>query len=69
MFYLGLDLGKMRDYSALAVVEREDRLGLDSGYQGSGVARVRYLERMSLRTPYMRVVSRVAELTRHSSLN
>ena len=59
MFYLGLDLGKMRDFTALAVVERTPQRELV----------VRYLERAPLGTPYTRVVQRVAELTRHRNLN
>ena len=69
MFYLGLDLGKLRDFSALAVVEREEaRVGW-SPANSPTVLRVRYLERIALGTPYTRVVARVAELTRHSNLN
>ncbi len=59
MFYLGLDLGKMRDFAALAVVEQSDR----------GQLAVRYLERAALGTPYLRVVDRVAELSRDRVLN
>ena len=69
MFYLGLDLGKLGDFSALAVVEREEaRVGW-SPANSPTVLRVRYLERIALGTPYTRVVARVAELTRHSNLN
>ena len=42
MFYLGLDLGKKRDFTALVIVERT------SDYYG-GLA-VRYAERMALGT-------------------
>ena len=59
MIYLGLDLGKMRDFTALAAVERGTR----------GELAVRYLERMSLGTPYTRVVERVAEVSRDRVLN
>ena len=59
MFYLGLDLGKKQDFSALAVVERTQHRELV----------VRYLERAPLGTPYTKVVQRVAELTRHPNLN
>ena len=62
MFYVGLDLGKMRDYSALAVVEREDRLCWTPAIPSPPVLRVRHLERFPLGTPYMRVVARVSEL-------
>ena len=68
MFYLGLDLGKLQDFSALAVVEREDRLGW-SPVSSPPVLRVRYVERAALGTPYTRVVARIGELTRHSNVN
>lgn len=51
MYYLGLDLGQKRDYSAVVVVERGVR----------GVL-VRYAERMPLGTPYPQVVARVREI-------
>ena len=59
MFYLGLDLGKLRDYTALAMVER---------VAASGELVVRYLERAALGTPYTRVAAIMAELTRHREL-
>ena len=68
MFYMGLDLGKMRDFAALAVVEREEP-GWLSSTPSSSVLRVRYLERRPLGTPYSQVVARVGELTRHPNLN
>ena len=59
MFYVGLDLGKMRDLSAWAVVERDHW----------GVLCVRHLERAALGTPYLVVVKRVADLTLRPALN
>ena len=59
MFYLGLDLGKLRDYTALAIAE-------PLPYEEIGI---RYLERAPLGTPYMRVVQRVTELSRDPALN
>ena len=58
MFFVGLDLGQKQDFSAVAVVERDER----------GCMRVRYLERMALGTPYVKVVSRVSEIMRHTEL-
>ena len=58
MFYLGLDLGKHRDFTALAVLERTPQ-----------ELAVRYVERAALGTPYTRVVQRMGELTRHRGLN
>ncbi|HZU27020.1 MAG TPA: hypothetical protein VFA04_15950 [Bryobacteraceae bacterium] len=67
MFYAGLDLGKRLDFSALAVVEREEfgagdplRPWMDTRERRGLV--VRYLERMALGTPYTEVVRRVTEL-------
>src|SRR5580700_2197913 len=52
MFYLGLDLGKKHDHTAIAIVERgSDNLLL-----------VRHLERVALGTPYPGVVARVREI-------
>ena len=59
MIYLGLDLGKQRDFTALAIVDQLP-------YNELGV---RYLERAPLGTPYLRVVERVTSLSRHPILN
>jgi hypothetical protein len=60
MFFVGLDLGQKRDFSALAVVERvEARLPWMGQAPPLGV---RYLERMELGTPYPDVVDRVCEI-------
>src|SRR5579872_3828791 len=62
MFFVGLDLGQKRDYSALAVVERiEPRMAWMGPAPPLGV---RYLERMELGTPYPDVVARVGEILR-----
>jgi len=62
MLYAGLDLGQKHDFSAIAVVEREDerRLGLSSSVMKS--LRVRHLERVPLGTPYAAVAARVSAL-------
>jgi len=56
-FYLGLDLGKIRDPSALVVVER-------TGWR----LVVRYAERMPLGLPYPRIVERVREIVQSDEL-
>jgi hypothetical protein len=56
MFYVGLDLGQLRDPSAIAVVEK------------TRVIRVRHLERFRLGTLYPSVVERVREITQHREL-
>src|ERR1019366_9206638 len=57
-YFVGLDLGQKQDFSAVAVVERDERECM----------RVRYLERMALGTPYVSVVSRVSEIMRQPEL-
>ncbi|HWF10460.1 MAG TPA: hypothetical protein VG297_18460 [Bryobacteraceae bacterium] len=51
MKYVGIDLGKWRDHSAIAIVEKVN-----------GKLLVRHLERLALGTPYTRVVERVREI-------
>jgi hypothetical protein len=67
MFFVGLDLGQKQDFSAVAVVEREERrlAFLAPALQSM---RVRHLERLPLGTPYVNVVSRVSEIMRHPAL-
>lgn len=56
-FYVGLDLGKEKDYAALAVVEAGKDL------------RLRHLERYPLGTPYAEVARKVAALMRDPRLS
>ena len=65
--FIGLDLGKRHDYTAIVVLERaEQRVAwmpnLVHGFH------VRYLERMPLGTAYTRVVDRVKEIARDPRL-
>src|SRR5262249_25431422 len=53
-FFVGLDLGQKRDFTAVAVVERQH--GETIGYH------LRYLERMALGTSFVDVVARVKSL-------
>ena len=64
MFLVGVDLGQRQDFSAVAVVEREEqRLAfLPPSFE---CLHVRYLEQVALWTPYTRVVERVGEIVRH----
>ena len=57
-YFVGLDLGQRQDFSAVAVVERDEQ----------GCMRVRHLERLALGTPYVNVVSRVSEIMQHPEL-
>jgi hypothetical protein len=58
MFYLGIDLGKRRDPSAMAIVEGKTVHGLQ----------LRYAERVALGTPYPEVAERVRYLVEHENL-
>jgi hypothetical protein len=66
MFYVGLDLGKRLDYSAVAVVERGEEARFDYLHWMQQSARkglvVRFLERIRLGTPYTEVVERVVKI-------
>src|SRR5690349_21568435 len=55
MFYLGLDLGKKHDHTAIAIVERRR-------VSAGDWLLVRHLERVPLGTPYPGVVARVREI-------
>ncbi|HUQ94672.1 MAG TPA: hypothetical protein VM120_23530 [Bryobacteraceae bacterium] len=68
MNYAGLDLGKMGDPSALAVVQREELLRPWEEASFCGLL-VRYLERIPLGTPYTAVVERVREVATHPLLS
>jgi len=67
MFYVGLDLGQRRDYSAVVVVERCEtrRAFLNPRFEA---LHVRHVERVPLGTPYPRVVARVREIVRQPEL-
>src|SRR5579864_6331766 len=67
MFYIGLDLGRSRDHSAIAVVERIERL---KPYGPSVFHRllIRHLERVPLGTPYTAVVAQIREIVQHPLL-
>ena len=72
-FFVGLDLGQMRDHSALAVVERDEIFvgEMDHAtYERPRVRRfrVRYLERLALGTSYPTVVERVRQVVRQRPL-
>lgn len=58
MFYLGIDLGKTRDHTAIAIVEKD----------GSRKLQLRYVERVPLGTPYPQVVEQVRRMTAHQNL-
>ena len=57
MFYLGIDLGKRQDPTAMAIVERV----------GPGL-QLRYAERVALGTPYPDVTERIRYIVSHQNL-
>ena len=59
MFYVGLDLGKQRDHSAIVVLQR---------MPGQPLRAVRSVVRIPLGTPYQMVVERVREVVQHDLL-
>jgi len=65
-FFVGVDLGQRRDFTALAVIERAELTGEWHGaewaYRKEVKLRLRYLERIPLGTPYPEVVERVAQV-------
>lgn len=75
-FFIGLDLGKRQDYTALTVLaEREERESVTRTYEDRGQARtvqrwafsehwLQHLQRWPLGTKYKAIAADVAELTR-----
>lgn len=61
MWFVGLDLGQMQEYSALAVLERTAAFEPGSRQQVTRYA-VRHLERFALGTPYAEVYDRITTL-------
>ena len=60
MFVIGLDLGQKQDYTAVAVVEKEERSESSAG--DKPMLYLRHLERYALGTPYGEQMDRVAAL-------
>jgi hypothetical protein len=71
-YFVGADFGQVRDYTAIAVLERAEVRGrFDYGvraHEKEVALRLRYLERVPMGTPYPEVVERVAEVTRDRQL-
>jgi hypothetical protein len=64
-YFLGLDLGQMQDYTALAVVERvQPARRLPRGPLPATVYHLRHVERPDLGTPYTEIAGRVAGVQR-----
>jgi len=71
-FFVGVDLGKVHDYTAIAVVERAELTGewdpVMYTYRKEVALRLRHLERIPLGTPYPVVADRVTEVTQSPEL-
>jgi hypothetical protein len=72
-YFVALDLGQTRDYSALAVIERVETRGewdaLKLAHRLDVELRLRHLERIPLGTAYMDVVARTREVVRSARLS
>lgn len=66
-FFIGIDLGKKQDHTAIAIVERVDVYRPYGGPEFREL-QVRWLERVSLGTPYPMVAERIHEITHHPSI-
>src|SRR5580658_6377196 len=71
-YFVGVDLGQSRDYTAIAVLERVESSGEWSAatftHPKLVALRLRFLERVELGTPYPEVVERVVQVTRSRAL-
>src|SRR5258708_6265853 len=67
-YFVGLDLGQVQDYTALAVIEAADTKGawdpVQLYFRRHRELRLRHLERMPLGRPYPEVVARTGQVMR-----
>jgi hypothetical protein len=68
MFFIGVDLGQRRDYTAVVVVERKDAKLAYTPPSHFDPLWVRHAERVPLGTPYARVVSGIQQMVRHPEM-
>jgi hypothetical protein len=75
-FYVGLDLGQRRDYTALTVIEKlfkpfwgDEWLYAGKNEKGTTRLMVRVIERMRLATPYPEIVEWVKAIVTHPDLH
>jgi predicted acylesterase/phospholipase RssA/CRP-like cAMP-binding protein len=74
MFCIGVDLGQSRDYTIIAIVEKEDAglINRPRVYNGQAPLPpslfVRRLDRVALGTPYPRIVERIRAITHEPAL-
>ena len=71
-YFVGLDLGQVQDYTALAVIEAADTQGewdpVNLYFRRHRELRLRYLERMPLGRPYPEMVARTGQVMRSGEL-
>jgi hypothetical protein len=71
-YMVGLDLGRVRDYTAIAVLEKTELMGdwdpVMYARRKSTILRVRHLERVAIGTPYTEQVQRVRKVVRSGDL-
>src|SRR5258707_8857821 len=71
-YFVGLDLGQVQDYTALAVIEAADTKGawdpVNLYFRRHRELRVRHLERMPLGRPYPEMVARTGQVMRSGAL-
>jgi hypothetical protein len=71
-YFAGLDLGQVKDYTALAVIEAADTKGawdpVNLYFRRHRELRLRHLERMPLGRPYPEMVARTGQVMRSGAL-
>jgi len=71
-YFVGVDFGQSRDFTAIAVLERAETKGswdpVMFAWKKEVSLRLRYLERIELGTPYPEVVDRVVQVTQWPKL-
>jgi len=71
-YFVGVDFGQSRDFTAIAAVERAETKGewdaVMFAWKKVVSLQLRYLERIALGTPYTEVVERVVQVTRSPDL-
>ena len=71
-YFVGVDLGQSRDFTAIAAIERQESSGEwdPAAYKcrKTTLLRLRFLERVELGTTYPDVVERVVQVTRSREL-
>src|SRR4051812_47357728 len=73
MFFVGLDLGKAQNHTALSVIERREMVSCDrdpvtQAFRTELTMRIRHLQRIPLDTPYPDIVEFVRRVVSRSEL-